>query len=338
MAEFVRTSQSILKTAFISSAFSLVLLQNVQAFNTYPLPEMVNTDSLFAKDSLHLQFDAQSGIPIPPAYCTTRQEKAGFITRNWWKNTRPEDFYQYAHTEKAAEGEQRLVDFLSFLPLCDSINQQYSLNNLLTLAACSDSTNKTYNWVNDLLEKYLWDEESPMYNETLYAFVLRYRASRPEEEEGSKTRAAMLLPKLLQNQTGTLHNDLLLGLPDGSETTLHELLRKPSQKAYTLLILYDLDCVVCQELIDKITRISPQYPQLQVITIQLYKQNIPAWKSYIQQLPSQWIHTYDAKEAVFMEETYYMRSSSALYLLDKQGTILLKNAQIQTLQEYLSNH
>lgn len=314
-------------------AFFFACFNGVQAQNVLTSCLAAYTDTLFANDSLYLHFDPQTGIPIPPSHYTTRQAKAGFIARNWWKNTSPNEFYSYAHKQKREVGEQKVVDFLSFLPLCDSLSQQHALYSLLDFAA-SDSSKAAYNWTNDLLEKYLWDEESPMYNEELYAFVLRYRTLNPKEEEGSKVRAAMLLPKVLENRIGKPANDLLLSLPDGSETSLHKLLAS-NPKDLALLIFYDLDCIVCQELIAEIAR-TPALAQLQIITIQLHNQNIPAWKSYIAQLPSGWINTYDTKEAVFMEETFYMRNSSALYLADKNGIIRLKNTHLPALQEYLS--
>ncbi len=338
MIEPAYPSWLILKSVVIFLVSFITTAHNVTADDSLFIDKSTITDSLFAKDNLYLQFAPQSGIPVPPAYCITRQAKAGFIARNWWKNTKANDFYLYSHTEKATEGEQKLVDFLSFLPLCDSVSQQYALYFVLNLSADCDTTNSSYYWVNNLLEKYLWDEESPMYNETLYSFVLRYRASRPEEETGSKMRAAMLLPKILQNQIGTRPNDLLLGLSDGSNTTLYELLPKFHQTDYILLLFYDLDCAACQEVINEISRISSQFPRLSIITIQLHSQDIPAWKSYIRHLPADWTHTYDVKEAVFMEETYYMRNSSALYLLDNQGIIRLKNTRPDSLREYLFAH
>ena len=292
-------------------------------------------DSLFAADRQHLRFDPQTGIPTPPAHCTTRQEKAGFIARNWWRNTQPGAFTHDILSENSEAGEQKIVDFLSLLPLCDSTNQQRALCNLLAFSLTCDAADSTYNRVNDILEKYLWDEESPMYDEELFIFVLRYRAARPDEEEGSKIRATLLLPQLLKNRIGQHPNDLALGLPDGSETRLSQVLAETSGKPFTLLVFYDLDCVYCQELIEEISR-TPEFSPLRIITIQLQNQDPDAWKTYIGHLPSDWTHTYDSKEAVLLEETFYLRNSSALYLLDNRGNILRKNTSIPAIKELLS--
>lgn len=279
-------------------------------------------------DSTAVHYDPSSRLPLIPARYTTEQERADFLSYHWWGETPMEEFQGYAAEPEGGTGEQRMVDFLSVLPLCSREMQKKALFRLLDLTAADKSA---YEWACDILEKYLWDENSPMYNEELFIPVLRHRLSNKQLDEGSEARAAHLLRAASKNRIGEKPYNLLLTLPDGKQKRLQEL-NEIGEERETLLVFYDIDCRSCQELLHTLSA-DPDLSKLNILTIYLHNQDEESWKTFIKQLPENWIHTYDSHEAVLMEEAFYLRSSSALYLLNDKGTIIAKNTTVPLLKE-----
>ena len=55
-------------------------------------------------------------------------------------------------------------------------------------------------------------------------------------------------------------------------------------------------------------------------------------------MPSNWIHAYDHTGRIRGEEIYDLKTSSTLYLLDKEKKVLLKDTKIEQIEQFLQKN
>ncbi|MBR1667391.1 MAG: DUF5106 domain-containing protein [Bacteroidaceae bacterium] len=148
------------------------------------------------------------------------------------------------------------------------------------------------------MERYLVDPESPLHNDVVYAHLLRALPQTPQRE--------WLLQQLAKNQVGMVATDIMVTDLNGKRKHLHRM-----EGEQTLLIFYDPDCRRCQRLEAQMKQepLIMQNPLLNVVRMK--------------------------KEDLKTE--YYVPFTPTLYLLDKQKRVVLKDANLQTLLQYLQN-
>ncbi len=143
-----------------------------------------------------------------------------------------------------------------------------------------------------LMERYLGDYDSPLYSDEVYAHLLRALPETPQR--------TWLLVQLAKNQVGSMAADILVTTPEGKQTRLYKI--KAEQ---ILLIFYDPDCRRCQRLDAQLEQESliVQNPRLKVVR----------------------------KNVNDLNGEYYVPHTPALYLLDKEKRVVLKNTNLEAL-------
>lgn len=147
-----------------------------------------------------------------------------------------------------------------------------------------------------LMERYLGDPESPLHSDVVYAHLLRALPETPQR--------IWLLQQLGKNQVGSRANDIFVTAVDGKRTRLYGI-----RSEQTLLIFYDPDCRRCQRLDAQLEKepLIVQNPRLKVVR----------------------------KDVNDLNGEYYVPHTPALYLLDKEKRVVLKNSDLQTLLQVL---
>lgn len=143
-----------------------------------------------------------------------------------------------------------------------------------------------------LMERYLGDYDSPLYSDEVYAHLLRALPETPQR--------TWLLVQLAKNQVGSLAADILVTTLEGKQTRLYKI--KAEQ---LLLIFYDPDCRRCQRLDAQLEQepLIVQNPRLKVVR----------------------------KDMNDLKGEYYVPHTPALYLLDKEKRVVLKNTNLEAL-------
>ena len=59
------------------------------------------------------------------------------------------------------------------------------------------------------------------------------------------------------------------------------------------------------------------------------------WTKHQNEIPDGWINSYDKELTVLTEECYDLKAMPALYLLDKDKKVLLKDATVKEIEDYL---
>ena len=147
-----------------------------------------------------------------------------------------------------------------------------------------------------LMEHYLGDSDSPLYSDEVYAHLLRALPETPQR--------VWLLEQLAKNRVGSMAADILVTTPEGKQTRLYKI--KAEQ---ILLIFYDPDCRRCQRLDAQLEQepLIVQNPRLKVVR----------------------------KNVNDLNGEYYVPHTPALYLLDKEKRVVLKEPKWEALLKML---
>ena len=209
-----------------------------------------------------------------------------------------EHFWQdYAFADSTAMnremGEQGMVDFLNFMQHADSVS---IVHGARVLADSLVAHSSALSFFEGLMERYLGDSDSPLYNDVVYAHLLRALPESPQR--------VWLLEQLAKNRVGDCAADIFVTTAEGKRMRLHDI--KAEQ---ILLIFYDPDCRRCQRLDAQLEQepLIVQNPRLKVVR----------------------------KDMNDLKGEYYVPHTPALYLLDSEKCVVLKEPDWETLLEML---
>ena len=146
-----------------------------------------------------------------------------------------------------------------------------------------------------LMEHYLGDSDSPLHSDGVYAHLLRALPESPQR--------VWLLEQLAKNPVGSRAADIFVTTPDGKRMRLYDI--KAEQ---TLLIFYDPDCRRCQRLDAQLEQEPSivQNPRLKVVR----------------------------KDVNDLNGEYYVPHTPALYLLDSEKRVVLKDGNEDALETF----
>lgn len=270
---------------------------------------------------------AQQLPPIPDEI-TDPPARADYLVRHYWDLF---DFTDTATMLQPAISEQALVNYLDLMRLVTPAVADSCLRDMVQRTTADSSV---FAYMAGLCEKYLYEPDSPMYDEALYIPVLEALLAAPLLDEASRIRPAYQLDMALKNRPGHQAADFAFTLADGSSRTLYNI-----QADYLLLFFYNPDCDTCVEMTRRL-RSSGQLSAWQagknLKVLAFYPgSDLSLWKSHSAHMPSAWINSYDPAARLFNDELYDLRVTPALYLLDKDKKVLLKAVSFEQLVDFL---
>ena len=66
--------------------------------------------------------------------------------------------------------------------------------------------------------------------------------------------------------------------------------------------------------------------------------DLSEFQKHLSDFPSDWINGYDKKQMIDQKNLYDLKAIPTLYLLDKDKTVLLKDATAEEIEEYLQKN
>lgn len=136
--------------------------------------------------------------------------------------------------------------------------------------------------------------------------------------------------------TSSKASDFVYTLPSGEQASLYAL-----SSNHILLYFYDPTCEDCEALMKRLSasellkRLIDKR-ELQVLAI--YPDNDSTeWKKHAAHIPATWINGYDKQLTIIPEGNYMFRALPALYLLDRDKNILLREATTEAIEKELKN-
>lgn len=278
-----------------------------------------------AQDTLHV---ANYIRPEIPQIMTEPEERAAYYVRHYWDN------YSLADTAFIHSGttEQLYADFLDALQY---VEPDVSYNALLNMMSYMEADETAYGHFCFLSEKYLYDPNSPMRNEEYYMAVLEHMIASSKLADYDKIRPADHLKQARKNRPGMTATDFTYITPQGEETRMSLL-----NAEFTLLFFYDPDCTNCQEqehILSEVPLILDLQKEGRLRILAIYPdENKEEWLLQSSRMPKGWILGWNKLGDIRSKLLYDIRATPTLYLLDKQKKVLLKDASLEKVIQYLS--
>lgn len=263
-----------------------------------------------------------------PSVITKPEERAAYLITHYWDKF---DFTDTALVHLPEITEQAASNYIDMMKYVPSATAASSIKNMMNKAAV-DSTMFAY--FAGLYEKYLYDPNSPMRDESLYIPVLEVILEAPVFDEVHKVRPAHLLEVALKNRIGEPATDFTYTLADGKKGTLYRV-----KADYLLLFFYNPDCHACKEITDQLAA-SPvvnawiKDNKLKILAV-YPDEDLDAWKNHISYMPASWINSYDSTVSLKNDEIYDLKAIPTLYLLDKDKKVILKDVTFNQIDNYL---
>lgn len=132
---------------------------------------------------------------------------------------------------------------------------------------------------------------------------------------------------------GQMAADFTLTLSDGTAQPLSTTI---AGSDYTLLYFNNPDCPACRDTKDALQRSATLRAHMTDGTLQIvsiYTDDEPQlWRSHLADYPASWTVAIDAAQRVLTEGLYDLSRTPALYLVDRQGHILLPDADLTAIE------
>lgn len=242
-------------------------------------------------------------------------ERAEYLRTHYW------DSFDFADTLFIARADtlHMLDAFASYVALgADSV----AMADLVRRASVS---RPMLDYFGMLAERVLHDPNSPLRDEERYIPVLRGKLASPWYDTLERLGPETELRLALRNRVGEQAGDFRCTLASGATTRLYDL-----RADYTLLLLTDPECPMCRRTTEELLA-SPRLNELaergtlRILT--LYSgEDTAAWRRSLSHAPRGWLHACDAACTVRDEGIYDLRALPALYLLDREKRVLVKDS------------
>lgn len=266
-------------------------------------------------------------LPTLPTMITDPQERVNYLSTHYWEHFNFKDTTLVSRPEIT---EQALVNFLDLLPRVPETKASEALKKVMASATADSIVFKHFT---ELMDKYLYDPNSPFRNEEFYISVLESIIQSPNVSEDYKSRPRYRLEMALKNRRGTMATNFSYTLANGRKQTLWQV-----KAPYILLFFNNPDCTECKATKAFIEQSQVMQPLIQsgkLKVVSIYPDDdLKLWKRT--GYPTAWINGHNS--TLSDEQVYDLKAIPTLYLLDQSKRVLLKDASIQQIEQWGFTH
>lgn len=272
-------------------------------------------------------------LPLPAVPTSLREPslRANYIIEHFW------DEMDFSDTQLSCDAvfmEQNFSNFISVFPIATGESCRLAVSTLLHKA---EADSAAYVLLTDIAEKYLYDPNSPMYDEGTYLLFLEQVLSSPALDYARVTRLGRQRQFASLNRPGMRAADFSYVTRQGKRSSLY----KTSVKDKLLLLFYDPDCDHCREVLSFLcssSLLSDNVDSGRISVLAIYaEEDRELWDATKSELPSSWTVGMDTSGDIYNKGLYSLRALPAMYLLDANKTVVLKDVSPETLSDYMSN-
>lgn len=268
--------------------------------------------------------------PELPLMIIDPKEKAGYIITHYWDKFNFADT-MYCHAPEITD--QAFVGFIITFPYASYDKVCEGVKKLLTMAEVDAVM---YNYFFKLAENYLYDPNSLYCNDEYFIPFLEQLVASEKVMDEYKIRARYQLQLVKRNRPGAKAEDIVYTTANGSTGRLYSI-----SALYVLLMFFNPDCQECKQTIAQIKG-SPVFSsaistgKLKVLAV-YPDENLEIWRNNLSDIPASWINGYNIGLSIKNNQIYDLKAIPTLYLLDANKLVILKDAPIQVIQDYLQN-
>lgn len=280
---------------------------------------------------------------VPPAMMESASDRAEYMALHWWDGI-TEASREYPCDTTLVSGvrkedvEQKFANWVNILNMLDMSVVGKSVVRLYDRAAAcekKDTSSNVFETFTDLVVKYLYDPNSPMRNEDHYAFYASRLAGSDLVDESMREKYAREVRLASLNRVGSKAADFRFTDKRGRMHTLYGI-----DAELTLLFFSNPGCSACKEIIDVLNndpRISSLISEGVMAVLNIYiDEDLEEWRSYMTVYPEHWYNGFDPDLVIRGENLYNVRAIPSLYLLDRNKTVIMKDAPEARVFEWLS--
>lgn len=279
---------------------------------------------------------------MPPAMMEDPQDRAEYMAQNMWNSlTDPSRTYPcdslLVSGVRRTDVEQKFANWVQVLGMSSRPVAEKSVSRLYDRAlACEkkDTSSNVFETFASLVDKYLFDPNSPLRDEDLYGAYAACLAAYEGYTDVQREKYARDARLCALNKVGTRAADFRFADRRGKMRALYGV-----EAPYTLLFFSNPGCEACMSIIN-VLKEDPQISsmissgRLKVLNIYI-DEDLDAWRSYMPVYPEEWYNGFDPDFVIRNETLYNVRAIPSLYLLDSEKTVLLKDAPENRVFEYL---
>ncbi|WP_437920443.1 DUF5106 domain-containing protein [Sphingobacterium sp. LRF_L2] len=271
--------------------------------------------------------ESQQSPPSAAKIEKTIEVGDGSVLKRYWSGY---DFGNAENINNPEKGEQALVDFINLFPQTSIEDVSLAIKSMFSQAKHSP---KAIDFLKKQTEKYLYDPNSPMRNDSYYEPVLEYLLDSARLEPADRLRMEARLIMIRKNKPGTVASDFSYVLADGTKGNLHSF-----EAQTTLLFFYEPGCSHCEEAIAQLKDLTffnelISRKQLRVLAVYPFGER-SIWKDYQANLPSNWVNAFVDKDDMFINEKYDLKATPTIFLLDDKKRVILKDTDVQHILAY----
>lgn len=284
-----------------------------------------------ADTTFFFQRERLMDIPSIPEYLITPKDRAKYFIQHYWDLWDGQDSTYLQHPKAF---EQTVVDYLGVVLSVTEIDLPTQKSHLLAPLALSRG--RILETILGFYQKYLYEAESPFYNEELFLHVLEWAAKTPTLSYAQGIRTQALLELLNRNRVGSpVENFPMVTSESDSIFYVSELKGKP-----IILFFYTPGCDNCHNSLRELNENTLLHNLIEEERVELlllfngYGKDV--WRNSFKELPPIGKVVYNEGDTILNTPLFDLRRSPSIYLIDAEGRVQLRNTTIQELQKKLN--
>ena len=290
-------------------------------------------ETKFSRDRISVEESSHGSFPFPeiPAMLTQPEERKAYLLEHYWDQFNFADTTLVNNREVTEQGFVNQISLLADGATPEKVIRE-SLKNWCSRFMPEAQARQV---MMQLADDYLYNPNSPFYNEGLYGVYLETMLEVLPEEDARRSSFDFKLRLLRRNKVGDKATDFSYYLPDGQKKSL---VATSTRGNRLLLVFYDPECESCHEVLREMTAdasLAEAVKAGRVTVLAVYTEgNQEAWRKGLADMPEGWIIGTD-RQKVKEEALYDLKAMPSLYLLDGQKRVLLKDAPLGQIREVL---
>lgn len=257
-------------------------------------------------------------VPLPhvPDELVTPGERAGWLSGHYWDLM---DFSNHAFSLDTAFMEQSFANFAGVLAQVEQGRRDLAVRRMMSQASVDSAA---YTFIGEIADRYLYDPESPVYDEASYLPLVEWRLERGE---GERERLKAVAEDLRRNMPGSMAPDFSFLTRGGGR----EHLLRPGEGGKIILIFYEPDCERCRHMVARLREdrgLSELIARGEMRLVLVYQgDDIELWREHAATLPAEWEVGIDERGEIDARELYTVRLTPTVYMLEADGKVIAKD-------------
>ena len=255
---------------------------------------------------------------VQPPMQATKEQQVAYMRDHFWDKF---DFADTLYTTKADTTEM-LRAYATFVSSVVGPIDQVPIRKLMQRASVSK---KMFDYFVMLSEKVLHDPNSPLRSDELYIAVLEAQLASPHYDKYEKMAPEYDLRVVSQNRIGHKANDFDYTDRRGRTRNMYSL-----KHDFIIVYINNPGCAMCRDITEALKQsqiISDLQRKGQLKILAIYPdENLDEWHKHLGDMPAEWINGYDKGCHIERENLYNVSAIPALYLLDKEKKVLVKDS------------